>query len=337
MPGNMMEELNSVKDLKHSWKSHSWSTIDRLDKKSTCDDAPWMSKSWSTKDNGRGNMKADTAARDCFLRRAPTHVEPRCTQQKEPRTIGCDSACTNDIDSGLKTKCSDLAIMHLPQHHHSRGAGRQGKDSNPKSLSSLDFELAIWKRCMGGKHPRPPGLVRVRSIDSNPAMSSDVVAKSRQQMIRARTESDISRASPHRTSKNPTKIQRRFSCDSLFLLSNVTNTKDNKDPDEKKEKGQQQAGFDSPFWLLLWPISAVLAVLNKTMVRFSYRFQLSSTRARTCKGRRALARREVYEAARDMQLHRGQVQVALAEFQRAEERYVRANESLQELEVSLQV
>ena len=52
---------------------------------------------------------------------------------------------------------------------------------------------------------------------------------------------------------------------------------------------------------------------------------------------RALARREVYEAARDMQLHRGQVQVALAEFGRAEERYVRANEGLQELEVSLQV
>ena len=52
---------------------------------------------------------------------------------------------------------------------------------------------------------------------------------------------------------------------------------------------------------------------------------------------RALARREVYEAARDMQLHRGKVQVALAEFRRSEERYVRANEGLQELEVSLQV
>ena len=176
----------------------------------------------------------------------------------------------------------------------------------------------------------------VRSIDRNPAISSDVVAKSRQQMIRARTESDI-RASPDRTSKNSTKIQRRFSSDSLFLLSNVTDNKDNKDPDEKKEKEQQHAGFDSAFWLLLWPISVVLAVLNKTMMRFSYRFQLSSTRARTCRGRRALARREVYEAARDMQLHRGQVQVALAEFGRAEERYVRANEGLQELEVSLQV
>jgi hypothetical protein len=168
----------------------------------------------------------------------------------------------------------------------------------------------------------------------NPAISSDVVAKSRQQMIRARTESDIIRASPDRTSKNSTKIQRRFSSDSLFLLSNVT---DNKDPDEKKEKGQQHAGFDSPFWLVLWPISAVLAVLNKTMMRFSHRFQLSSTRARTCRGRRALARREVYEAARDMQLHRGKVQVALAEFRRSEERYIRANEDLQELEVSLQV
>jgi hypothetical protein len=308
--------------------------------------------------------------------------------------------------------------MHLPKHHQSRGAGRQGKDSNPKSLSSLDFELAIWKRCMGGKHPMTPGLVRVRSIDSNPAISSDVVAKSRQQMIRARTESDIIRACPDRTSKNPaissdvvaksrqqmirartesdiiraspdrtsknpaissdvvaksrqqmirartesdiiraspdrtsknsTKIQRRFSSDSLFLLSNVT---DNKDPDEKKEKGQQHAGFDSPStkqsvsrWvgiefisLVLWPISAVLAVLNKTMMRFSHRFQLSSTRARTCRGRRALARREVYEAARDMQLHRGKVQVALAEFRRSEERYIRANEDLQELEVSLQV
>jgi hypothetical protein len=170
-----------------------------------------------------------------------------------------------------------------------------------------------------------------------PVISSDVVAKSRQQMIRARTQPDIRRASADRSSKNSTKIQRRFSSDSLFLLSNVTDNKDNKDPDEKKEKEQQHAGFDSAFWLLLWPISVVLAVLNKTMMRFSYRFQLSSTRARNCRGHRALARREVYEAARDMQLRRGQVQVALAEFGRAEERYVRANEGLQELEVSLQV
>jgi hypothetical protein len=313
----MVEQLNSEN---HSWKSHSWSTIDRLDEKSTCDIASWMSKSWSTTDYARVSIKADTAARDCFLRRATTHahvpVDPRFTQQKELRTISSHSACTDNIDSGPKTKCSDLAIMHLPKHHP-RGAGRQGKDSNPKSLSSLDFELAIWKRCMGGKHLMPPGLVRVRSIDSNPAISSDAVAKSRQQMIRARTEPDIRRASPDRTSKNPaissdavaksrqqmirartepdisaspdrtsknsTKIQRRVSSDSIFSLSNVTDNKDNKDPDEKKEKGQQHAGFDSPFWLLLWPISAVLVVLNKTMMCFSYRFQLSSTRARTCR------------------------------------------------------
>jgi hypothetical protein len=282
-----------------------------------------------------------------------------CTLEKEFHGIACDAACTNDIDSGLKTKCSDLAMTHLPKHH-SRGAGRQGKDF-PKSLSSLDFELAVWKRCMGGKHHSSvlPGLARVRRLDrGDPAITPDVVAKSRQHMIRSRhLEPDLGRASPDRTSKNSKKTQRMFSSNSL---SNVTENTDNNGPDKKTTalaamQRMQHAGCDSTkpgpstkqsespcvgiefISIVLWPIAAVLAVLNKAMMGFSYRFQLSSTRARTGRRPRELAMREVYEAARDMQLQRDHVQVALAAFRRAEERYVRANQSLEELEASLQV
>jgi hypothetical protein len=138
-------------------------------------------------------------------------------------------------------------------------------------------------------------------------------------------------------------------------LSNVTDHTDNKDPDKKTTalaamQRIYHAGCDSPkpgpstkqsespcvgiefISIVLWPIAAVLAVLNKVMIWLSYRFH-----SRTGRRPRALAMREVYEAARDMQLQRDHVQVALAAFRRAEERYVRANQSLEELEASLQV
>ena len=351
-----------AKELKHSWKSHSWSNTDTLEKESTCDNASWMSQSWSTvTDTARDSINGDrTAAQDSFRRCAPAHATVPaalpCTLEKQFHAVACDAACTNDVDSGLKTKCPGLAMMNLPKHH-SRGASRQGKEF-PKSLSSLDFELAVWKRCMGGKHHPSlmfPGLVRVRRLDSNPAISSDVAAKSRQHMIRSRhSEPDLGRASLDRTSK---KAQRMFSSNSL---SNVTENTDNKDPHKKNTalaamQRMQHAGCDSPkpgpstkqsesgcvgiefISIVLWPLAAVLAVLNQAMMGFSYRFQLSSTSTRTGRRPRESAMREVYEAARDMQLQRDQVQAALAAFRRAEERYVRANRSLEEWEASRQV